>query len=48
MQRGDNMAKNKPVFQSNNPKSGSGKTQKANTGTPAVSKKPTRGNSRGQ
>lgn len=42
------MAKNKPVFQSNNSKSGNGKTQKSNSSIPAVPKKTIRGNSRGQ
>jgi hypothetical protein len=43
------MAKNKPVFQSNNSKGAAGQQQKGNNKTAAPApKKPIRGNSRGQ
>jgi hypothetical protein len=44
-----NMAKNKPVFQSNNSKGAAGQQQKGNNKTAAPAPKKTiRGNSRGQ
>jgi hypothetical protein len=47
--RSDNMAKNKPAFQSNNSKYANGQAAKGASKTAApVPKKPVRGNSRGK